>query len=116
MTPEGLVKRQVCEYLSTLPGVFFWTTKTVGTYDPTRGVYRKNADRWYIRGVSDICGLLEDGRFLAIELKSKTGRVSDHQKAFLENVNRMGGLGFVARSVEDVRAKLSPNGMIPGYL
>ena len=41
-------------------------------------------------------------RFLAIEVKTKTGKVSLDQAKFLKLVNESGGLGFVARSVDDV--------------
>ena len=41
-------------------------------------------------------------RFLAIEVKTKTGKVSPDQVKFLNRVNESGGLGFVARSVDDV--------------
>lgn len=53
------------------------------------------------RGVSDLIGAYK-GRFLAIEVKTKGGKLSLHQERFLERVNRSGGLGFVARSVDDV--------------
>lgn len=53
-------------------------------------------------GVSDILGVLPGGRFLAIEVKTQRGRVSDPQQAFMDNINRNGGLAFVARSVDDV--------------
>ncbi len=53
-------------------------------------------------GVSDILGVLPGGRFLAIEVKTRRGRLTRRQKAFLSSVNQKGGLGFVARSLEDV--------------
>ena len=53
-------------------------------------------------GSSDISGILVGGRRLEIELKSSTGRVSPEQKAWIEMINSMGGLAFVARSVEEV--------------
>ncbi|OCC14769.1 hypothetical protein DBT_1829 [Dissulfuribacter thermophilus] len=53
-------------------------------------------------GVSDILGVLPGGRFLAIEVKTRRGRLTRRQEAFLSAVNRQGGLGFVARSLEDV--------------
>lgn len=54
------------------------------------------------RGVSDILGILPDGRFLAIEVKTRTGRVSEYQASFLYEITKNGGVAFVARSVEDV--------------
>jgi len=52
-------------------------------------------------GVSDIIGCF-NGRFLAVEIKAPNGRVSEHQQAFIDRVNAAGGLGFIARSVDDV--------------
>ena len=53
------------------------------------------------KGISDIIGIWET-RFLAIEIKTKKGRVSEHQEKFLEHVRRNGGIAFVARSIDDV--------------
>ena len=41
-------------------------------------------------------------RFLAIEVKSEKGKASESQSKFLEMVRAMGGIGILARSVEDV--------------
>lgn len=63
--------------------------------------------RWVRFGVggaggSDLIGWTRDGRFAAVEVKTPTGRVSAEQKAFIDAVNRSGGIAGVARSVEDV--------------
>ena len=52
-------------------------------------------------GVPDIIGCFK-GRLIGIEIKSEKGVVSEYQKEFIENINRAGGLAFVARSLEDV--------------
>ena len=52
-------------------------------------------------GSSDIIGITPDGRFLAVEVKTKTGRVSDEQQRFIDAVRRKGGVAGVARSVEE---------------
>jgi len=54
------------------------------------------------KGMSDIMGILKDGRTLAIECKSMTGKVQPHQQEFLDAITKAGGLAFVARSVNDV--------------
>jgi hypothetical protein len=36
--------------------------------------------------------------FMAIEVKTASGRATDEQKAFIETVNRFGGLAFIAKS------------------
>lgn len=59
-----------------------------------------------LKGVSDVLGILPDGRFLAIECKAATGNPSPEQIAFLEAIRARGGVAFVARSLEDVKAGL----------
>ena len=53
------------------------------------------------KGVSDILGCYM-GRMLAVEIKSPNGKLSEDQQRFIDNVNAAGGIGFVARSVDDV--------------
>jgi hypothetical protein len=53
------------------------------------------------RGMSDIMGALKDGRALAIEVKSRTGRMRPGQGEFLQTIRRAGGVAGVCRSVED---------------
>lgn len=113
MTPEGLVKKQICEYLTRFHShhYFFWVQESVGIYDAKRGIYRKKNSPWQIRGVADICGVYSWSRFgttplavpLYFEVKAPTSsRVSDDQKKFIKNVMAMGGFAFIVKSVEDV--------------
>jgi penicillin-binding protein-related factor A (putative recombinase) len=97
---EQWIETQIRHYLG-LKGVFHWKAKTVGTYDPTKKVFRKNAG--YMKGVSDILGIWQ-GKFFAIEVKTPKGRVSPEQKVFLARFQEEGGIAFVARSVEDVKS------------
>lgn len=70
---------------------------------------RKGSKR-YLRfafpGCSDVLGQLTSGHFLAVEVKRPSTGPTDEQAAFLAQVNRAGGLAFIARSVEDVQAAL----------
>ena len=58
--------------------------------------------RYGFPGCSDIIGQLTDGRFLAVEVKSPTGRATEAQGAFLELVRINGGVAVLARSIEDL--------------
>jgi len=58
------------------------------------------------KGVSDIIGVLPGGRALAIEVKTRKGKLSEHQERFLERFRSAGGLAFVARSPGDVVKEL----------
>lgn len=63
---------------------------------------RRHFVRFAFPGCADILGQTTDGRFLAIECKSRTGRLTADQKAFLDRVASAGGVSGVARSVDDV--------------
>lgn len=53
-------------------------------------------------GSADLIGIRRsDGRFIAIEVKTTSGRVSQEQHQFIELVRANGGLAGVARSVEE---------------
>ena len=54
-------------------------------------------------GGSDLIGWTKEGRFLAIEVKAEKGRVSKVQQSFIDTVNRSGGVGIIARSVDDLK-------------
>jgi hypothetical protein len=58
------------------------------------------------RGMSDIMGVLRDGRTLAIEVKSRTGRMRPGQEEFLATIRQAGGVAGVCRSVEDAQRLL----------
>jgi hypothetical protein len=53
------------------------------------------------KGMSDIMGVLRDGRTLAIEVKSRTGRMRPGQEEFLQTIRQAGGVAGVCRSVDD---------------
>jgi len=70
-------------------------------------------------GVADIIGVHPGnaqhpdwkGRIIAIEVKTATGKLSDAQVLFLNNVRESGGFAIVARSVDDVISALDAGGM-----
>jgi len=57
------------------------------------------------KGVADILGIYQ-GRFLAIEVKRRLGKLSPEQAKFLDRINHEGGIALCARSVDDVIAGL----------
>ena len=52
-------------------------------------------------GGSDLIGWAPDARFMAVEVKTKTGRITPEQESFITAVRNVGGIAFVARSVEE---------------
>ncbi len=58
-------------------------------------------------GSADIVGIVGPrGTFLALEVKTPTGRVSTEQRQWLAIVNRRGGVARVVRSVEEAGAAI----------
>ena len=79
--------------------------KSIRRYLNIRGIF--NFNQWQgqfsEKGISDLIGLLpRSGRLLAIEVKRPGKGPTEDQQRFIDNVNRSGGLAFVATSVEDV--------------
>lgn len=71
-------------------------------------------NRRYIKtaeaGTCDFEGYDNHGRFLAIECKRPSGgRLSLAQKARIDDINRKGGVAFVAHSGEEALQKLKEN-------
>ncbi len=64
--------------------------------------------KYQLKGTSDIIGVYQ-GRILCIEVKSATGKVSPEQQAFINKINSVGGIAFVARSLEEVMKNLQNN-------
>ena len=105
-------------------GIFVWKNQSTGLFDPTRKVFRKSNNPHHISGVSDILGILKDGRFLAIEVKKpyvskKTLKfkyrtqeelqklASVDQVNFLEKIRLSNGVSFYADSLDVVEQQLS---------
>lgn len=95
---EQALQKGILQYLK-LKGIFAWKNHSTGIYDTKRNVWRTNTS---IKGVSDILGIMPEGRLLAIEVKTKPNRPSGHQVEFIRNITEMGGLGFIAYSLDDV--------------
>jgi len=102
---ETSIESVILKYLNILPNTFAWKNESVGIYDEKRGTYRKKRREHSINGVSDILGI-RNGRLLAIEVKTNTGKVSNDQQLFIDRILREGGIAGVARSVADVRKLL----------
>jgi hypothetical protein len=99
---EKEIQKQILSFLRKHPKVAWVARFNSGTFVNDDRYITSNSQR----GMSDILGMLKGGRLFAIECKSRTGRIQPHQQDFLDLINAGGGLGFVARSVEDVLAKI----------
>jgi len=105
---ERYIEAQILNYLRGQK-IYCWKNTSAGYFDAKIGRFRKQSSPYAIKGTSDILGIIAVGRCLAIEVKSKYGKVSPEQLAFIKKINENGGLAFVARSLEEVIKCLSEN-------
>lgn len=114
MTPEGRLMREIMLAVSKAGARVLrvnagkgWVGPSVRQADGT--VIIRNAQPFHGAppGTSDLLGWCVDGRFLALEVKTRTGRVSPEQQAFIDAVRRSGGRAGVVRSVGEALDILS---------
>jgi len=96
---EKEIQNSILAYLNKLHGCKAWTNNTVGIYDAKRGIFRKNRSPYTSKGSSDIIGIFK-GYVLCLEVKSKKGKLTFEQKAFLEEMAQLGALCGVVRSLD----------------
>lgn len=81
---ESKIQNKIIDYLNSKGA---YTVKTISTNRS---------------GTPDIICCL-NGLFVALEVKTRKGIVSELQKYHLEEINKSGGIGAVVRSVEEVK-------------
>ena len=99
---ESNIQKAILEYLA-LKKIYAWKNHSTGIFNAKGGGFIPTGKP----GVSDILGIMPDGKFLAIEVKKKGGKVSDYQIAFIKDIILNNGIAFVAYSVDDVIKTLS---------
>lgn len=109
MNQETIIQRAIMLALSEA-GCIIFRNETAGAWVGKKihqaGQQVTLADARMIRfglciGSSDIIGMTPEGMFLAIEVKTKTGRATKEQLNFIERVIQQGGKAGVARSPDE---------------
>ena len=103
---ESQIQKACLETLERLK-VFAWRNNT--------GAVRveKRFFRFGLAGSPDILAIHpRDGTFIGIEVKSKTGKMSDSQKEFAERVRRNNAIYMVVRDVDQLVSQLKKEKVI----
>ena len=100
MNKESIIMHKIQVALSQHGCIVLPTN--AGTYYTKDGVAVKIG----FPGLSDLVGILPNGRFFACEVKVPGQKPRDNQLAFLEAVNKRGGIGIWATSPEEAVEKL----------
>ena len=98
---ERVILRDIIKLLRSHSKVAFAHRQQSGVFREGERVIRVG-----IVGLPDINGMLVGGRYLGIEVKRHGGTVSAAQQHRIDQINRNGGLGFVAYCVDDVIQKI----------
>lgn len=56
-----------------------------------------------IKGFPDIAGVMPNGKFFAIELKSDKGRLTPEQTEWITKLNMSGAMAIVLKSKDEIR-------------
>lgn len=94
MLSEDQIKKQIMRFLKLRHDITFWRQNSG----------RKGKIRFTSRnGISDIvCVVAPRGRFFGIEVKDAKRKQDDDQITFQEDIERVGGVYLLARSLNDV--------------
>lgn len=97
--PEAQLNKAIAEYL-TLRRYVFKRNQSGRVFGSTNG------NKWAINmgeaGWGDYIGLTHSGIFFTIESKVKPNKPTELQLAFMERVQKSGGISILAYSVDDV--------------
>lgn len=85
-------------YLLKLKGHFVWRQNTGSMYSKDNRFIR-----FGFKGVSDILGISNDGKFIAIECKIKPNKPTQFQLDFLDEIRQRDGIAIVAYSIDDIQ-------------
>ena len=113
---EAEITRAILEFLRTVPGVYAFRCNSRVVRMPGKGG-RERLVRFGVKGLPDILGwrsrvfpgathLGPIAQWLAVEVKAEHGTVAPAQQAFLDLLMATGGIGVIARSVNDVKEAL----------
>ena len=92
---ENAIVNACLDYLNSLDIVCWWNVTRHFKYRPKLG----------IKGVPDIIGILQDGRFIGVECKTKTGKQSPDQIDFQAICDSRNACYYIVTSVEELSKK-----------
>ncbi len=98
---ESQIQRAISDWLD-LHG-FFWRRMPMGGVRQAGAGFKKNP----MKGFPDLWGLFPSGRMYAIEVKTKTGRMSKEQAIWKYDLTRLGAVYIEARSIDDVASAMA---------
>lgn len=105
---ESEIQKQIINYLETLEknGICYVVRNNTAAVPIDRGNGKKGFLKNGKKGSPDIL-LCMGGKFVGVEVKSATGRLSPAQKEAAKIIEEAGGVYIVARSLEELKIDLN---------
>ena len=102
---ETAIVRQIIEYLNLQGYVCKRNNAGMIFMNNPSNPRKKHAIKVGEPGFPDIEGIMKDGKYFGIEVKTEKGVATETQQATGDRIMATKGIWFVARSLEDVIAK-----------
>jgi hypothetical protein len=103
--PERAIRNLIWEWFAYQKNCMVWVNASRGAFSTQKGTFMVMRAKGERKGVPDLLGVWQ-GKPLAIEVKSQTGKLTTEQLEFLSEFRANGGIGFMARSLDDVKRNL----------
>lgn len=91
------ITANIIRVINMQPKCVAYRINNVGVWDAEKGIHRAGGTQ---KGIADIAAIVR-GRAMWVEVKAGRDRLSQEQCAFRTEVERAGGLYFVARSTDE---------------
>jgi len=93
---EKSIVTKILRYLKTVPGCFCW---------------KEHGGLYGTAGIPDIIACV-NGRFVAFEVKTPSGKATKLQKATIKKILNAGGVAEIVHSVDEVKVILKKHGLL----
>jgi len=130
---EKQIQNMIIKYLEWRKDIFFWRQNSGSFTEKAKSVLSKiinsipslsptikariigsfyrqvgHYDCASVKGLPDII-VIQNGKFIGLEVKTKTGRQRETQKNVQNKIEKVGGEYYIVRSVDDVKRILDKN-------
>lgn len=82
-----------------------WRNNSVGIYDPTKGIYRKNKGQ--LNGIGDVIGFRKsDGKHIEVEVKTGSDKLSPDQLIHINELKTGHCIQLVANTFDQFESEI----------
>jgi len=103
MTPEGQVKKDIADYLSLCPAIWFTYTPM---NKPPKGRKRSSKNEKRLLDITGVWTIDGVAHIFMVEVKAPGEKRQPHQEKLVNLVLAAGGFACFAESVEELRSKM----------